>query len=301
VTAGALVAAWAMGLFGIGAVTIAAYGLRDRARAHELWIVYASTVVIAAALLVPLALSSLLFSLVVAAAAYRCTVELATTYDLTLDASRHAGAVVVAVAATAWGASQDASATLLLYVATAVVVAVSAPFYVRAFTVKPQGARAWLLALAFPLAAAAHLAHLANRPDGFAWVFVLYATVETQDSAAYLCGRLFGRRLLLPRLSPKKTVGGAVAGAVCGMAVGGIAAHAFLDLSLGASIGLAALITAAGFAGDLYTSALKRGAGVKDFPAVHRLHGGVLDIYDSTLFGAVVLSIAVYIIAAWTF
>jgi phosphatidate cytidylyltransferase len=65
-----------------------------------------------------------------------------------------------------------------------------------------------------------------------------------------------------------------------------------LKLSLPAALVLALVVVAAGFCGDLYTSALKRGAGVKDFPPIHRLHGGLLDIYDSTLFAGIVLSLA---------
>lgn len=288
----ALVAAWAIGLFGTGALVIAVYGARNRAKAAELWAVYASTIAIAAALLVPAALHPLAFALVAAAGAWRCTLELATTYGARLHTSRHAAIAALAIAAAAGGSVQDPASTRLLLIATIIVIAVTAPLYARAFREPPIGARAWLLAGAFPLLAAAHLAHLANRADGFAWIFVLYATVESQDSAAYLFGRLFGRRLLLPRLSPKKTVAGAVAGMLCAVAVGSAAAWATLSLSPPAALALALTIVAAGFCGDLYTSALKRGAGVKDFPPLHRLHGGLLDIYDSTLFAGVVLSLA---------
>jgi CDP-diglyceride synthetase len=292
VSAAALVAAWAIGLFGAGALVIAAYGVRNRAKAVELWAVYASTIAIAAALLVPAAVHPLLFALAAAACAWRCTVELATTYGARFDALRHAGIATLAIVVAAWGTLQDVSSTRVLFFATGVAIAVTAPLYMRAFREPPTGARAWLLAAAFPLLAAAHLAHLANRADGFVWIFILYATVESQDSAAYLFGRLFGRRLLLPRLSPKKTVAGAFAGALCGLAVGSAAAWATLKLSPPAALVLAFVLVAAGFCGDLYTSALKRGAGVKDFPPVHRLHGGLLDIYDSTLFAGIVLSLA---------
>jgi CDP-diglyceride synthetase len=266
--------------------------VRNRAKAADLWAVYATTMAIAAALLVPAALHPLLFALAAAACAWRCTVEIATTYGARLDALRHAGIAALAIAVAGCGTLQDAASTRLLLIVTGVVIAVTAPLYVRAFHAPPTAARAWLLAAAFPLLAAAHLAHLANRPDGFAWIFVLYATVESQDSAAYLFGRLLGKRLLLPRLSPKKTIAGAVAGALCGLAVGSVAAWGMLSLSPPAALALGLVIVAAGFCGDLYTSALKRGAAVKDFPPVHRLHGGLLDIYDSTLFAGIVLSLA---------
>ena len=299
-SASALVAAWAVGLFALGALAIAAYGLKDRAKAAGLWTVYATTVAIAAAVLVPIAIHPLVFALVAAACAWRCTIELASAWGTPVRGAWREALFAVALAASLWGTLDSRTAAILLYVATLVVVIVTAPLYVRAFTAPPSGARARVLAAAFPLLAAAHLSHLAHRPHGLAWIFVLYATVESQDSAAYLCGRLFGRRLLLPRLSPGKTLAGAIAGALFGIAVGSAAAWALLGLTPAEALALAALIVAAGFCGDLYTSALKRGARIKDFPAVHRLHGGVLDIYDSTLFAAVVLSTGLYIIDPWT-
>ena len=298
-SAGAVVAAWAIAVFGTGALVIGVYGLREPAKARELWAVYASTIAIAAALLVPLAVHPLVFTLAVAAGAWRCSIELATTYDLRLDGSRRLAIALVAFGAAGWGALQDGAATAL-YAATAALAVIAAPIYAGAFRRKPSGPAAWLAALAFPALAAAHLAHLAGLHHGFTFVVLLYATVETQDSAAYLFGRVLGRRLLLPRLSPKKTVAGALAGALAGLFVGGVGGWALLDLDPRVAIGVAALIAAAGFCGDLYTSALKRGAGVKDFPPVTRLHGGILDIYDSTLFAAVVLSSTIYIIGPWT-
>lgn len=296
-----LVAAWAIGLFGLGAVAIAAYGVKHRAQAAGLWTVYATTIAIAAALIVPLAIHPLLFAIVAAACAWRCAIELASAWRSPIRGAWREGLAAVALAAALWGTLDSHVATALLYATTLAAVVVTAPLYASAFAGPPAGARARLLAAVFPLLSAAHLSRLAHLPDGFVWVVVLYATVETQDSAAYLCGRLFGRRLLLPRLSPKKTIAGAVGGAVFGTLVGAGIGWALLDLPPLHAAALALLLVVAGFCGDLYTSALKRGAGVKDFPPIHPAHGGVLDIYDSTLFAAVVLSSGLYIIGVWTF
>ena len=295
-SAAALVASWAIGLFGLGAVAIAAYGVKHRGEAAALWTVYATTIAIAAALLVPLAIHPLLFALAAAACAWRCAIELSTVWRAPIRGAWREGLAAASVAAALWGTFDAPFATTLLFAAT-LAAAAAAPLYTK----PPEGARARLLATVFPLLAAAHLSRLAHLPDGFAWVFVLYATVESQDSAAYLCGRVFGKRLLLPRLSPKKTVAGAIAGAAFGTLVGAGAAWALLDLSPLHAVALAMVLVAAGFCGDLYTSALKRGAGVKDFPAIHRAHGGLLDIYDSTLFAGIVLSTGLYIIGSWTF
>jgi phosphatidate cytidylyltransferase len=287
VSAGALVLAWVAGLFSFGAAAIAVYAARKPDEGRELWRVFASTVVIAAAFLVPAGIHPWLFSFVVAAAAWRCAFELAATYGIRVGAASHAALAAAAATAVAWGAQ---GGTALLAV-TAAVVTLTAPLYVRAFARPPTGWRAGIVAVAFPLLAAAHLSHLAHARDGFVWLCVLYATVETQDSMAFLCGRVFGRRRVLPRLSPGKTLEGAIAGACCGVSVGGAMAWGLLHLAPAAAVGVAALAMTAGFCGDLFTSALKRAAQVKDFPRLHRLHGGLLDIYDSTLFAAVPLSI----------
>jgi CDP-diglyceride synthetase len=150
----------------------------------------------------------------------------------------------------------------------------------------------WLPALAFPLAGAASLAFIACRDDAFGWIFLLFVVTETQDAMAWLFGRLFGRRRILPRLSPRKTLEGALAGIAAAVAVGVLVARLGLGLDWAPAIGCSLLIAAAGFAGDLLASLLKRRVGAKDFPSVHRLHGGLLDIYDAFLFAAIPLSAA---------
>lgn len=287
-TAGALLLAWAAGLFAFGALVIAAFGARNPAQSRELWRVYASTAGIAAAFLVPAAVHPVLFSAVAAAAAWRCAFELATTYGARVDAARHCALAAGAAGAAAWGAGGGA----VFLTAGALILVLSAPLYAQAVARPPAGARAWIACAVFPALAAAHLSHLAHARDGFVWLAVLYATVETHDSMAYLFGRLFGRRRILPRLSPGKTLEGALAGVCCGMVVGGLMAWGLLDLPVATALSVAGLVVAAGFSGDLFTSALKRAARAKDFPPVHGLHGGLLDIYDSTLFAAVPLSFA---------
>jgi phosphatidate cytidylyltransferase len=122
--------------------------------------------------------------------------------------------------------------------------------------------------------------------DGFLWIFVVFATVEIGDAFALLMGKLFGRSHPFPKLSPRKTTEGLLGG----LLLGGIASYALCILLLrlppDAAAALAVLLLAAGLAGDLLTSALKRARGAKDFPPVLARHGGILDIYDSFLFAA---------------
>jgi phosphatidate cytidylyltransferase len=137
-----------------------------------------------------------------------------------------------------------------------------------------------------PATLIAHLALLARLEDGFAWLALVYILVETSDSFAYLFGKIFGRHKILPRLSPGKTAEGLLAGVVAAFLVGLLLNRYVYELPLVAMLGAIAVIIGGGILGDLLTSAVKRRQGQKDFAAVLRAHGGVLDIYDSLLLAA---------------
>jgi phosphatidate cytidylyltransferase len=118
-------------------------------------------------------------------------------------------------------------------------------------------------------------------------LFLLMLTVMVSDTAQYYSGRAFGRRLLAPAISPKKTIEGAIGGFVVGAAFFAAAGGWWLPsmpAPLRVALGLA--LVALGIAGDLFESMLKRSAGVKDSSALIPGHGGVLDRIDALLFAA---------------
>jgi phosphatidate cytidylyltransferase len=118
-------------------------------------------------------------------------------------------------------------------------------------------------------------------------LFLLLLTVIVSDTAQYYSGRTFGRRLLAPAISPKKTIEGAVGGVVFGTALLTIAGGWWLPTipaALRALVGAAIVVL--GIVGDLFESMLKRSAGVKDSSALIPGHGGVLDRIDALLFAA---------------
>jgi phosphatidate cytidylyltransferase len=116
---------------------------------------------------------------------------------------------------------------------------------------------------------------------------VLLAIVWAGDAAAYYVGRAFGRHPLAPRISPKKTIEGAVAGLVGSAIVGVLAGWWLLGETRIGWLATASLVAAAaGQIGDLVESALKRSSGVKDSSALLPGHGGMLDRLDSLLFAA---------------
>lgn len=155
----------------------------------------------------------------------------------------------------------------------------------------PAASLGWtLFAIPAVLAAWSVLA-LMYLSRGGAYVVSLLALVWVADIAAYFAGRAFGKRKLAPRVSPGKTVAGAVAG-VLG-AVAWIALSSQWDGTYGQALverwswwlalPAAALLGVVSIVGDLFESLLKRRAGRKDSSALLPGHGGVYDRIDAIL------------------
>lgn len=117
------------------------------------------------------------------------------------------------------------------------------------------------------------------------WVLFMFLVIWLGDSAAYYGGRRFGKRLLAPVISPKKTVAGAMFGLLGSLAGGSIAQFWFLqEVAWLPCLLVAAVCGIIGQFGDLTESLLKRSTGVKDSGELLPGHGGVLDRIDSLLF-----------------
>jgi len=121
--------------------------------------------------------------------------------------------------------------------------------------------------------------------DGREAALLLVVTIVASDTSQYYAGRLFGRRLLAPAISPKKTIEGAIGGVIFGTAFLTIVGALVLPFSgYGPLIALGVLVVLLGICGDLFESRLKRTAGMKDSSALIPGHGGVLDRIDALLF-----------------
>jgi CDP-diglyceride synthetase len=124
-----------------------------------------------------------------------------------------------------------------------------------------------------------------GAPRGIALYFCL-AVVLMGDTGGYFAGRLFGRTPLIPKVSPKKTVEGALGGLLFSCLTG-VAVCLFFNLPFhwSAAAVFATLAGMAGQIGDLAESALKRAANCKDSGNLLPGHGGMLDRIDALLFG----------------
>ena len=119
-------------------------------------------------------------------------------------------------------------------------------------------------------------------------VYLVFIGAWVTDTAAYFVGRFFGKHKLIPDVSPKKTVEGAVGGVV--FTVAAFVAYGFIVQHYAGIMANIPVLAAAGLAssivsqlGDLIMSKLKRTYDIKDFGHLLPGHGGVLDRFDSIL------------------
>lgn len=143
-----------------------------------------------------------------------------------------------------------------------------------------------LMAVAYTAGLWPLLWRLRVRPElGLGLALLALFCTWASDTGAYAAGRALGRRKLYPRISPGKTLEGALGGLACAMLMAW-ALQRGLGLPLATSQALTLGLVAAtlGILGDLSESLLKRQAGVKDSSALIPGHGGLLDRFDGVLF-----------------
>jgi len=140
-----------------------------------------------------------------------------------------------------------------------------------------------------------HLYRPDNRlvPDyhlaGLLFVVLVVVGTKGSDVVAFFIGRKWGRRPLIPHVSPKKSWEGAIAGLLFGTLFGlawALAFGAILRFQAYFGIIFGFLLAFAGLAGDLAESLIKRKASVKDSGKWIPEFGGLLDVIDAPLFGA---------------
>lgn len=122
-------------------------------------------------------------------------------------------------------------------------------------------------------------------PQGSGLFASLLLITKSGDIGAYLVGVRFGRTPFIPRISPKKTWEGAVAGVVFSI-LGTLAMQPVLKFSYPHLIVLGFFLAILGQLGDLSESLIKRDCGVKDSGSILPGMGGILDEIDSVLFTA---------------
>ncbi|MEH3133030.1 MAG: phosphatidate cytidylyltransferase [Mycolicibacterium neoaurum] len=144
-----------------------------------------------------------------------------------------------------------------------------------------------LLATWVPLFAA-FTALLIFADDGGERVFTVIATVVFADIGGYVAGVLFGKHLMAPAISPKKSWEGLGGSMVFGTAAAVLSVAFLLDRPAWIGVPLGVLLVITGVLGDLVESQVKRDLGIKDMGTLLPGHGGIMDRIDAMLPSAVV-------------
>ena len=121
--------------------------------------------------------------------------------------------------------------------------------------------------------------------------FLLLAIVGFDDTLAYFVGSKIGKRRLAPKLSPKKSWEGSIAGLVGALIVAAIWCLWHLGVLDWRLLTLCAVTVVVAQMGDLLESLMKRSVGVKDSGVLLPGHGGILDRVDAMLLAAPVFDI----------
>ena len=116
-------------------------------------------------------------------------------------------------------------------------------------------------------------------------VYLIFAT-QSSDILQYFCGKKWGKRSLLPQISPNKTCEGAIGGVLISSVLSSCVGLYLTEMVWWQSWCVSIVLATLGIIGDLYVSWFKRRVQIKDMGGLIPGHGGMLDRVDSLLFAA---------------
>ena len=128
-----------------------------------------------------------------------------------------------------------------------------------------------------------HFVRLRAMDRGMYWLLLALLGTWICDTGAYFVGRGLGRHPFFPKISPKKTLEGAIGGGISGVVTVVLLGYYMLGLGIAWGIILGLLVVFGATFGDLAESVIKRQVGVKDSGTLIPGHGGMLDRIDSLL------------------
>jgi phosphatidate cytidylyltransferase len=139
-----------------------------------------------------------------------------------------------------------------------------------------------LLATWVPLFAS-FSALLIFQDHGGSRTFTVIATVVFADTGGYIAGVLFGKHLMVPAISPKKSWEGLGGSLLFGITASVLSVAFLLDKPAWVGVPLGLMLVITGVLGDLVESQVKRDLGIKDMGTLLPGHGGIMDRLDSLL------------------
>lgn len=120
----------------------------------------------------------------------------------------------------------------------------------------------------------------------FIWLISMFLFIWTFDIFSFFTGITLGKNKIAPNLSPKKTIEGFIGGIVFTLICGYLISKLFYISSPIKIISWALVVALSSFFGDLFESKIKRLYNLKDSGTIMPGHGGLLDRFDSFLFGS---------------
>lgn len=255
--------------------------------------------------IVPTIAGGLVFAIAFTALSLLAFVELATMITIESRAFRYTGfALIVSAGLLAYLLGENEGLPMLI--TASVVLPLVVAIFIHVTAVLEMWARtlAVTLYLAVPAFAAVSIRELdggsagwlatlngvfipggSDSSRGLAWFLLVLIVTWFSDTGSYLVGKRIGRRKLMPRVSPNKTVEGAVGGLGSAALTALLCSWLFeLDVTPWLALMLGVVLGAAGILGDLSESMIKRQLGLKDSGTLIPGHGGVLDRIDALLF-----------------
>ena len=175
--------------------------------------------------------------------------------------------------------------------AALMISAVGWIFYELVFTPKSELAKLsslglGLFGMVWAVWSVLHITLIKALPEGTALLFYLLLVISFSDIFAYFGGKRFGKSLLAPSISPKKTWEGSFFGVVGGGIVGAVFGELTMSMFWLYGLLLAMLLAVVGQLGDLVESKIKRLCDVKDSGTLLPGHGGILDRIDGHMLAA---------------
>jgi phosphatidate cytidylyltransferase len=134
-----------------------------------------------------------------------------------------------------------------------------------------------------------HVVLVDNTGDASILVWLIVLSAFGSDVCAYFTGMAIGRHKLSPKISPKKTIEGAIGGIFGSILVCGTFGFYFANQYFIHCLAIGAIGAILSQCGDLTASIFKRKMGIKDYGNLIPGHGGILDRFDSVLFTAPVI------------
>ncbi|MCK4596183.1 phosphatidate cytidylyltransferase [candidate division WOR-3 bacterium] len=135
---------------------------------------------------------------------------------------------------------------------------------------------------------------LIQREFGFGAIVFLCTLIAINDIMCYTTGKLFGKKKLVPKISPGKTLEGSLGGLISVILLSLLFQYALPQFSYWQCMIIGVIISICGQMGDLVISVIKRDMHVKDSGSLVPGHGGMLDRFDSLIF-----SIPIYYFILW--